>query len=98
MVAEFVHEYLVHRLRYNEDHRRYFIPKKQILSIYFNWCHNNKQKVAIKKSNIIQTALTKELKQAFPGIDTLTRYYQGLLFCKDQSSHEYMVEYNRLYE
>lgn len=98
----------MHRLRYNEDHQRFTIPKKQILSLYVNWCHANDRKVGIKRSSLIQMAITHELREAFPGIDVYSKNYRGLLFYKDSDYlsknkkgpklPELMVEYRSLYE
>ena len=58
MVSHFVHSYLAQRLKYHDDHRRFNIPKKLVLNVYYNWCKENNRKILVSKPDLIQMQLT----------------------------------------
>jgi hypothetical protein len=78
-VAQFVHGYLVRKLRYSDDHKRCYLPKKFVLQLYLNWCKQQGRTLLFADElSMVQMFLTNELKIAFNRIDVYSNNYKGL--------------------
>jgi hypothetical protein len=59
------------------------VPKKLVLNLYCSWCQSNRQALFVDQMNLIQMALTNDLKAIFPRIDAYSKYYRGLRFWRE---------------